>query len=129
MHFLWRERDSTENLCAAGEFNSSSSTNNRHVQKLKSWSKMAPAIGDLDVHAKLCVNKGEDWQRYWETFEPSYTVWYDGRISKAIRIKLKNLKNEFNESFMEESPLPYELFHPTHQWMEVIMKSLASHYL
>ena len=58
------ERDSTENLCAAGEFNSSSSTNNRHVQKLKSWSKMALAIGDLDVHAKLCVNKGEDWQRY-----------------------------------------------------------------
>ena len=58
------ERDSTENLCAAREFNSSNSTNNRHVQKLKSWSKMALAIGDLDVHAKLCVNKGEDWQRY-----------------------------------------------------------------
>ena len=31
------------------------------------------------------------------------------RISKAIRIKLKNVKNEFNGSFMEESPLPCEL--------------------
>ena len=31
------------------------------------------------------------------------------RISKAIRIKLKNLKNEFNGSFMEKSPLPCEL--------------------
>ena len=31
------------------------------------------------------------------------------RISKAIRIKLKNLKNEINESFMEESPLLCEL--------------------
>ena len=31
------------------------------------------------------------------------------RISKAIQIKLKNLKNEFNGSFMEESLLPYEM--------------------
>ena len=31
------------------------------------------------------------------------------RISKAIRIKLKNVKNKFNGSFMEESPLPCEL--------------------
>ena len=31
------------------------------------------------------------------------------RISKAVRIKLKNVKNEFNGSFMEESPLPCEL--------------------
>ena len=31
------------------------------------------------------------------------------RIFKAIRIKLKNVKNEFNGSFMEESPLPCEL--------------------
>ena len=31
------------------------------------------------------------------------------RISKAIRIKLKNVKNEFNGSFMEESPLPCEM--------------------
>ena len=30
-------------------------------------------------------------------------------ISKAIRIKLKNVKNEFSGSFMEESPLPSEL--------------------
>ena len=51
-----RERDSTENLCVAGEFHSSSSTNNQHVQKLTdSLSEMALAIGNLDVHAKLCV--------------------------------------------------------------------------
>ena len=31
------------------------------------------------------------------------------RISKAIRIKLRNVKTEFNGSFMEESPLPCEL--------------------
>ena len=50
------ERDSTENLCVAGEFHSGSSTNNQHVQKLtESWSEMALAIGNLDVHAKLCV--------------------------------------------------------------------------
>ena len=56
MHFLWRERDSTENLCAAGEFHSGSSTNSQYVQKLtESCSEMALAIGDLDVHAKLCV--------------------------------------------------------------------------
>ena len=30
------------------------------------------------------------------------------RTSKAIRIKLKNLKNEFSGYFMEESPLPCE---------------------
>ena len=30
-------------------------------------------------------------------------------ISKAIWIKLKNVKNEFSGSFMEESPLPCEL--------------------
>ena len=28
------------------------------------------------------------------------------KISRAIRIKLKSVKNEFNGSFMEESPLP-----------------------
>ena len=50
------QRDSTENLCAAGEFHFVSSTNNQHAQKLtESWSEMALAIGDLDVHAKLCV--------------------------------------------------------------------------
>ena len=31
------------------------------------------------------------------------------RISKAIQKKLKNLKNEFNGFFMEESPLPCEM--------------------
>ena len=31
------------------------------------------------------------------------------KIFKAIRIKLQNVKNEFNGSFMEESPLPCEL--------------------
>ena len=31
------------------------------------------------------------------------------RISNAIRIELKNVKNEFNGSFMQESPLPCEL--------------------
>ena len=31
------------------------------------------------------------------------------RISSAIRIELKNVKNEFNGSFMQESPLPCEL--------------------
>ena len=31
------------------------------------------------------------------------------KISKAIRVKLKNAKNEFNGSFIEESPLPCEL--------------------
>ena len=52
MHFLWRERDSIGNLCAAGEFHSGSSTNNQHVQKLtKSWGEMALAMGDLNVHA------------------------------------------------------------------------------
>ena len=50
------ERDSIENLCAAGEFHSGSSTNSQYVQKLtESWSEMALAIGDLDVHAKLYV--------------------------------------------------------------------------
>ena len=29
--FLCGERDSTENLCAAGEFHSGSSTNNQHI--------------------------------------------------------------------------------------------------
>ena len=49
-------RDSTENLCAAGEFHAGSSTNNTHVHKLtESLSEMAVATGDLDVHAKLCV--------------------------------------------------------------------------
>ena len=56
MHFLQREKDSTENLCAAGEFHYGSSTNNQYVQKLvESWSEMALAISDLDLHAKLCV--------------------------------------------------------------------------
>ena len=50
------QRDSTENLCAAGEFHSGSNTNNQHVQKLtESWSVMALTIDHLDVHAKLCV--------------------------------------------------------------------------
>ena len=61
MQFLRRERDSTENLCAAGtfrfRFHSGSSTNNQHVQKLtESLSEMALAIGNLDVNAKLCVS-------------------------------------------------------------------------
>ena len=50
------ERDSAENLCAEGEFRSGSSMKNQCVQKLtESWSEMALAIGDLEVHAKLCV--------------------------------------------------------------------------
>ena len=56
MHFLQKERDSTENLCAEGEFHYGSSTNNQHVPKLaESWSEMTLAIGDLDVHSKLCA--------------------------------------------------------------------------
>ena len=49
------QRDLTENLCAdAGEFRSGISRNNEHLQKLtESWSEVALAIGDLDVHAKL----------------------------------------------------------------------------
>ena len=43
-------------MCAVGEFHSDSSTYNQHVQSLtESWSKMVLAVGDLDVHAKLCV--------------------------------------------------------------------------
>ena len=50
------ERETKQKICAAGQFHSGGSTNNQHVQKLtESWSKMALAIGDLDVHAKLCV--------------------------------------------------------------------------
>ena len=50
------ESDSTEYLCAAGEFHSGTTTNNQHVQTLtESWSEMAPAIDDLDVNLKLRV--------------------------------------------------------------------------
>ena len=215
------ERDSTENLCSAGEFHSGRSTNNQHIQKLtESWSEMGLAIGDLDVHAKLCVgdvrsneifyhknhlsqfhnryrasqaekDDGTDqrkkvllqtysWRQIssyihqsdeqfiaanvlekkyaalMDAYNLSYTphstrflkllkenvpglndsklhgvnyvsirektgkdaeellntrTLYDmmERISKAIRIKLKNVKNEFNGSFMEESLLPCQL--------------------
>ena len=38
------------------EFHSGSNTNNQHVQRLtESWSMKTLAIGDLDVHVKLCV--------------------------------------------------------------------------
>ena len=215
------ERDSTENLCAAREFHSGCSKNNQHVQKLfESWSEMALATGDLDVHAKLCASDvrsneifyhknhlSQSHNRYrasqtkkddgtdqskkvlrqiyaWrqisnnihqsveyfiaanvlekkyaalmDAYNPSYTphktqflklleenvsglndsklhgvnhvsirektgkdaeeplnpcTLHDmmERISKAIRIKLKDVKNEFNGSFIEESPLPCEL--------------------
>ena len=215
------ERDSTENLCAAREFHSGCSKNNQHVQKLfESWSEVALATGDLDVHAKLCASDvrsneifyhknhlSQSHNRYrasqtkkddgtdqskkvlrqiyaWrqisnnihqsvehfiaanvlekkyaalmDAYNPSYTphktqflklleenvsglndsklhgvnhvsirektgkdaeeplnpcTLHDmmERISKAIRIKLKDVKNEFNGSFIEESPLPCEL--------------------
>ena len=203
-------------MCAAGEFNSSSSANNQHVQKsTESWSKMALAIGGFDVHAKLCVCNvrsneifyhinitfhnfitdtvhcklrrmvvkrffckhmhGDKFQTTYinhmnssllnvlekvyaalmDAYNPSYTphsTWFlkllkenvpglndsklhgvnfvsirektgkdaeellnshtlsmMARISKALQIKLKNMKNEFNGSFMTESPLPCEL--------------------
>ena len=56
LSILCAERNSTENLCVVGEFYCVNSTNNQYVQKLtESWREMALAIGDLDVHAKLCV--------------------------------------------------------------------------
>ena len=41
---------------AAGEFHSDNSRNTQHVQKLtESWSEMALAISNLDIHGKLGV--------------------------------------------------------------------------
>ena len=211
-----------ENLCAAGELHSgSSSSNSQHVENLTaSWRDMALAIGDLDVHAKLCVGDirsnevyyhkihlvqfrnryrasqtkkgdGEDkrqkvlletyaWkqisnyihesteqfiaanvlEKKYAALMDSYNLSYTPhstrfmkllkenvaglndsklhgvnyvslkrktgkeaeellnpqtlfdmmeRVSKEIRIKLRDVKNEFNGSFVEESPLPCEL--------------------
>ena len=52
------EEDLKEHLCAAGELHSGSSgSNSQHVGNLTaSWRDMALAIGDLSVHAKLCVD-------------------------------------------------------------------------
>ena len=75
------------------------------------WKKNVPGLNDSKLHGVNYVSirekTGKDTE---ELLNPRTMYGIMERISKPIRIKLKNMKNEFDRSFMKESPLPCELF-------------------
>ena len=77
---------------------------------LKLLKENVPALNDSKLHGVNSVSIKEKTGKDAEELLNPCTL-YDmmERMSKAIRIKLKNMKNEFNGSFMEESPLPCQL--------------------
>ena len=78
---------------------------------LKLLKENAPGLNDSKLHGVNYVSirekTGKDTE---ELLNPRTMYGIMERISKPIRIKLKNMKNEFDRSFMKESPLPCELF-------------------
>ena len=98
---------------------------------LKLLKENAPCLNGSNVHGVNYVSIREKTGNDAEELLNPCTL-YDmmERISRTIRIKPNNVKNEFNGSFMEESPLPFELLILLNLlMMEVIMKILTSHYL
>ena len=77
---------------------------------LKLLKESVPGLNDSKLHGVNYVSireeTGKDTE---ELLNPGTLFDMIERISKEIRIKLKNVKNEFNGSFMEEPPLPCEL--------------------
>ena len=75
---------------------------------LKLLKESVPGLNDSKLHGVNYVpireETGKDTE---ELLNPGTLFDMMERISKEIRIKLKNVKNEFNGSFMEEPPLPY----------------------
>ena len=80
------------------------------TQFLKLLKENVPGLNDSKIHGLNYVLIKEKTGKHAEELLNSRTL-YDmmERIPKAIRIKLKNVRNEFNGSFMEESSLPCEL--------------------
>ena len=80
------------------------------TQFLKLLKENVPGLNDSKIHGLNYVLIKEKTGKHTEELLNSRTL-YDmmERIPKAIRIKLKNVRNEFNGSFMEESSLPCEL--------------------
>ena len=77
---------------------------------LKLLKENVPGLNNSKLHranyVSLREKTGEDAV---ELLNPRTLYDMMERISKAIRIKLKNVKNEFHGSFMEESPMAREL--------------------
>ena len=95
------------------------------------WKKMFQVWMISKLHGVNCVSIKEKTGKDAEELLNPRTL-YDmmERMSEAILIKLKNVKNEFNGPFIEEYLcLVSYLFYSMYSWMEVIMKSLVSHYL
>ena len=80
------------------------------TQFLKLLKENVPGLNDSKLHGLNYVLIREKTGKHAEELLNSRTL-YDmmERIPKAIRIKLKSVRNEFNGSFMEESSLPCEL--------------------
>ena len=77
---------------------------------LKLLKENVPGLNDSRFHVLNYVSIREKTGTDAEEFLNPCTLYgMMERISKQIRIRLKNVKNEFNGSFMEESPLPCEL--------------------
>ena len=77
---------------------------------MKLLKENVPGLNDSKLHGLNYVLISEKTGKDAEELLNPYAL-YDMmvRISKSIRIKLKNVKNEFNGSFMKESPLLCEL--------------------
>ena len=76
---------------------------------LKLLKENVPGLNDSKLHGVNFVSMSEKTGKDAEELLNSHTLSMMARISKALQIKLKNMKNEFNGSFMTESPLPCEL--------------------
>ena len=78
---------------------------------LKLLKENAPSLNDSKLHGVNYVSIREKTGKDTEERSNLRTM-FDimERMSKPIQIKLKNMKNEFDGSFMKESSLPCELF-------------------
>ena len=77
---------------------------------LKLLKENVPVLNDSKLHGVNYVSiKEKNGKDAEELLNPRTLYDMMERISKAIRIKLENVNNEFKGSFMKESPLPCKL--------------------
>ena len=77
------ENDSRENLCAAGEYHNNSNSSIDHVSTLtEQWREMALHLGELDIHAKLCVGDVSANEIYHKLHYTQFRNRYQASLSK-----------------------------------------------
>ena len=96
--------DLKENLCAAGEFHSgsnASASSNEHVDSLtNSWKQMALELGELDIHARLCIGDVRSNEIYYHNNSTCY-INFRNRHRDSVSRQKENLNSKRETILLE----------------------------